>query len=167
MSALAHLPSDFYDFEDRRVRRWVSGAVVLGMVELPILFWLWLAPHLQPQRFTNHQDQIAAALRGRGYMVSQVFIEQGWPDKINNQTYGANLTIYLIDDAIAQPVIGRVECRVKKRNCWYRVAKLGIEREGLSDLLTRPPTSSASSAKPAQTWWDQLHARLVRTGLLA
>lgn len=161
MSALAPQPSDLYDFENRRVRRWVSGAAVLGIIELPVLLWLWLAPLTQPQRFTNHQDQVAAALRGHGLVVSQVFIDQGWPDKINNQTYGANLTIYLASEGVTQPVVGRIECRAKKRNCWFRVAKLNIEREPLSDLVPVTP-----SAKPAPTWRDQLRTFLVRLGLL-
>ncbi len=160
MSTLAHQPSDFYDLENRRVRWWVRGAAVLGLIELPALLWLWLAPLTQPQRFTNHQDQVAAALRGHGFVVSQVFIDQGWPDKINNQTYGANLTIYLASEGVTQPVIGRIECRVKKRNCWFRVAKLHIEREAMSDLVPATP-----SAKPAQTWREQLRIFFVRIGL--
>ena len=142
---------------DRRSRRWVTVFVLIGILEVPYLMWPWIAPLLQPKRFTNHHDQIAVALRQHGVSFDQVYVSQGWPDQINNQTYGANLTIYVTGST---PVSGRIECRVKKRNCWFQVARLGIGREDLSDLI-----SITTPENPRFLWSDRLSDILDRLGV--
>ncbi len=144
-------------------RRWLKIILLIGMAELPFLMWVWLAPLMQPPRFTNHPDQITAALRQHGLTVSKVYLDQGWPDKINNQTYGANLTVYTSADPAAKPLIGRLECLAKKHNCWFRVTKLGIDREGLADLV--PVAISPSTLPPDKTWQGRLRQLLANLGI--
>jgi hypothetical protein len=141
------------DDHERRLRRWVGIFVLVGLLELPLLMWPWIGPLMQPKRYTNHRDQVAAALQSHGVAVTQVYLEQGWPDQINSQTYGANLIIQLADGA-NKKVMGRIECREAKRRCWYQVAALGIRREDLSDLV--PP------APPEPSRLDRLQETLSR-----
>jgi hypothetical protein len=142
---------------DRRARRWVNIIVLIGLLELPLLMWPWIGPHVQPKRYSSHQDQIAASLRGHGYDVNAVYLDQGWPDRINSQTYGTNLAIHLSGGFGSTMVNGRLECRVEKRRCWYQVSTLSISREELSDLV--PPT------KPQPSWPERIRARLVKFGV--
>ena len=155
---------------DPRLRRWVKIIVVVGILELPLLLWLWFSMLHPPVRFTNHHDQVAAALRQHGVSFREVYLDQGWPDRINSQTYGANITIYLSDlaggshssdsaalSAASPPINGRLECRVQKRKCWFQVARLKIEREDLTDLVAAVP--------PEPSWRDRWHAVLVRLKL--
>lgn len=139
--------------------RWVKAVMLVGILELPFLLWLWLAPLMEPQRFTNHQDQVTAVLRQNGVAVTQVYLNQGWPDRINHQTYGANLTLYLVDNP-AQPVLGRIECRTQKRKCWFQVAKLGIGRIELTDLV---PPAATPQAKPE--WQTRVKKFLAQLGI--
>ena len=144
-------------FKLRALPRWVKVISLIGFLEMPLLMWLWITPLIQPPRFTNHQDQIAASLRRQGVVFDKVYLDQGWPDKINSQTYGANVTIYYVGGST--PVLGRIECRVHKRNCWFQVAKLGIERQELTDLVApSPPT------KPAPSWSDRVRQLFSRLG---
>lgn len=145
-----------YD-KDRRARRWVNVLVLIGMLELPFLAWPWIAPYVQPKRYSSHHDQIAAAVRRHGYTVNAVYLDQGWPDRINSQTYGTNLAIHLSGGFGSTTVSGRLECRVEKRNCWYQVATLSISREELTDLA--PPT------KPEPSWPERIRDVLVRLGI--
>lgn len=145
------------DDKDRRVRRWVNVLVLIGLLELPFLMWPWIAPLIQPKRYTSHQDQITADLRQHGYTVNQVYLDQGWPDRINSQIYGTNLSIHLSGGFGSTIVSGRLECRVQKRNCWYQVAMLGISREELTDLV--PP------AKPEPSWPDRIRNLLAMLGV--
>jgi hypothetical protein len=144
---------------DRKTRRWVKALVLVGLLEFPFLTWLWLAPLAQPKPFTNHTDQVTDALLAQGITVKQLYISQGWPDRINHQTYGANLIIYTANASDSAPIPGRIECRVAKRKCWFQVAKLGIARVELADLA---PTTPA--AKPDPTWQDRLRNILARLG---
>lgn len=139
------------DENDRRLRRWVTLFVLVGLLELPLLTWPWLAPLILPKRFSTHRDQITASLQGRGVALTQLFFEQGWPDRINNQTYGANLILYISDAPNAKPVIGRMECREGKRKCWYGVAALGIAREELDDLTPPAPAEPAMTDRLQET----------------
>jgi hypothetical protein len=145
--------SNLPDEKERRLRRWVYVLVLIGLLELPLLLWPWIGPLTQPKRYTNHRDQITAALQRHGIFASQIYLEQGWPDQINSQTYGANLII-VVDAAGDKRVIGRIECREEKRRCWYQVAALGIRREELSDLV--PP------APPEPTRLERLQETLSR-----
>jgi hypothetical protein len=150
-----------YDEVDRdhKARRWVKALVLVGLLEFPVLTWLWLAPLAQPKSFTNHPDQVTDALRQQGITVKQLYVSQGWPDRINHQTYGANLTIYTADSSGSSPIVGRLECRVAKRKCWFQVAKLGISRVELADLVpvTAPP-------QPDPTWRERLRGILAKLG---
>jgi hypothetical protein len=166
-----HLTED----KDHRRNRWVKVIVLVGILELPLLVWLWLSMINPPVRFTNHHDQIAAVLRQHGVSFREVYLDQGWPDRINSQTYGANVSIYVNDPAgaagaaggagssdasalsAASPISGRLECRVQKRKCWFQVARLKIAREELTDLVV--------AVKPEPTWQDRLHDVLVRLKL--
>lgn len=130
--------STLHDDSERRLRRWVHVFVLVGLLELPLLAWPWIEPLIQPKRYTNHRDQIMAALHSHGVNAAQVYLQQGWPDQINSQTYGANLIIQL-GDAGDKQVMGRIECREQKRRCWYQVAALKIRREDLSDLVPPAP----------------------------
>lgn len=145
------------DERDRRLRRWVNIFVLVGLLELPLLLWPWLAPFIQPKRYSTHEEQIAAALQAHGVAFTQLYLEQGWPDQINNQTYGANLSIYVSAGANAKPIMGRIECREQKSRCWYQVAALNIPREELSDLV--PPTAVEPSVRDRV--WETL-SRLIR-----
>ena len=145
------------DDRDRRLRRWVNIIVLVGLLELPILMWPWLAPLVLPKRFSNHHDQIAAALQAHGVAFTQLYLNQGWPDQINSQTYGANLSIYVSADANAKPIMGRIECREQASRCWYQVAALNIPREELSDLVSPAP------AEPTvQDHLQETLSRLIR-----
>lgn len=139
--------------KDRRLRRWVNVIVLVGILELPFLLWPWLSTFILPERFTNHQDQIAAALRRHGVSFNAVYLEQGWPDRINSQTYGANLSIHVSGST---PVSGRIECRVQKRKCWFQVARLNIARQELTDLV--------AATKPEPTLHDRLRDVLAMFG---
>lgn len=145
------------DEKDRRLRRWVNVIVLVGLLELPLLLWPWLAPLIQPKRYSTHRDQVSASLQGHGVALTQIYFEQGWPDRINNQTYGANLIIYVSDDPNAKPIIGRMECREEKRRCWYQVSALGIPREELADLTPPAPVEPAASDRLQETL-----SRLIR-----
>jgi hypothetical protein len=107
-----------------------------------------------PATFTNHPDQIRDALSRHNITVARVYVEQGWPDRINSQTYGANLMIYASDGLGEKPVLGRVECRDAKKRCWFQVAKLGVRREELIDLAPyraqQPPPASMSEQLQTQ-----------------
>ena len=151
MRATISTPSDD---NDRRLRRWVNVIVLVGLLELPLLTWPWIAPLTQPKRYTNHHDQIIAALRNHGVTATQVYLEQGWPDQINSQTYGANLIIHVDAGNGEKKIMGRIECREAKRRCWYQVATLRIRREDLSDLV--PP------APPEPSQLDRLQEPLSR-----
>jgi hypothetical protein len=160
-----HLTKD----KDHKRNRWVKVIVLVGILELPLLVWLWLSMINPPARFTNHHDQIAAILRQHGVSFTEVYLDQGWPDRINSQTYGANVSIYIVDSAgamgspdasalsAASPISGRLECRVQKRNCWFQAARLKIEREELTDLVV--------AVKPEPTWQDRLRDVLARLKL--
>jgi hypothetical protein len=149
----AHASTQVDDHE-RRLRRWVHVFVLIGLLELPLLLWPWLGPLIEPRRYTNHRDQITAAMQRHGVFVSQIYLQQGWPDQINSQTYGANLVIIISQAGGERRVNGRIECRVEKRKCWYQVASLGIRREELSDLV--PP------APPEPTALERLQETLSR-----
>ena len=146
-------------FKLHMLPRWVKVILLIGLLEMPLLMWLWITPLIQPPRFTNHQDQIAAALRYQGVAFEKVYLDQGWPDRINSQTYGANVTIYVNGSTGTTPVLGRIECRVQKRNCWFQVAKLGLERQELSDLVAPAPP-----AKPTPSWSDRVRQLFSRLG---
>jgi hypothetical protein len=129
------------DAQSRRVRPVVLlAAFVLGITPV---FWLWTnrfqAKAIAP-RFTNHRDQLAYMLAQHGLSVSSVRLDRAWPDRINSQTYGANITVVLSDAVNAKMALGRIECRVEKRKCWYRLASLGIDMEELPDLAPFIPT---------------------------
>ncbi len=149
--------SNLSEDKDRKLRRWVYVIVIVGVLEVPFLMWPWLSSLNPPVRFTNHRDQIAAALRSQGVSFTEVYLEQGWPDRINSQTYGANLSIHVSGVSGSTPVSGRIECRVQKRNCWFQVARLNIAREELTDLV--------ASVKPKPTWQDRVRDILARFGL--
>jgi|GEM_PF-7042680 len=142
---IAHTANQGVD-TDRRTRFWVTIFVCVGILELPYLSWPWVAPLLQPKQFTNRQEQIADALRQHGVALTQVYLDQGWPDRINSQTYGANLTIYVAHNSGTTPVAGRIECRVQKRQCWFQITKLNTGRVDLPDLVT---VSAAQKAVPS------------------
>lgn len=127
------------DDNERRLRRWVGVIVLVGLLELPLLSWPWIAPLIQPRQYSSHREQITDALRNHGITVNQMYFEQGWPDQINSQTYGANLIILVADGAGEKRVLGRIECREAKRRCWYQVRALGIRREDMSDLVPLVP----------------------------
>lgn len=145
------------DDHDRRLRRWVTVLMLVGLLELPILMWPWIAPLVQPKRYSTHRDQISAALQGHGIAFTQLYFEQGWPDQINSQTYGANLILILSKDANTKPVVGRIECREGKHHCWYQVAALGIGREELDDLTSPTPAEPAMTERIQETL-----SRLIR-----
>ncbi len=139
------------DDTERRLRRWVNLFVLVGLLELPVLMWPWLGPLTQPRRYTNHHDQIMAALHSRGINAAQLYLEQGWPDQINHQTYGANLIIIVAAGNGERKVSGRIECREQKRRCWYQVAALGIGRENLSDLVPPAPPQPTNLERIQET----------------
>jgi hypothetical protein len=127
------------------IRTWLGIALACGLLMLPLTAGLWLAQRSQSTRasttFNTHQEQVGAALRQHGIAFTHVYLDRGWPDRINSQNFGANLAIYLDDTPDAKAVPGRLECRIAKRKCWFQVARLGLEREELSDLV---PFSSAA-----------------------
>jgi hypothetical protein len=132
----------------RRARIWLilaPLAVLLTTPFSPLLRTLIALDPFAPATFTNHPDQIKAALLQHNIAVAHVYVEQGWPDRINSQTYGANLAIYASDAPGEKPVLGRVECRDAKKRCWFQVAKLGVRREDLIDLAPYQPQQRADA----------------------
>lgn len=143
----------------RRARVWfviAPIALVLLAPYSPMVRGLSALDLFARPEFTNHPDQIKDALTRNNVAVARVYVEQGWPDQINQQTYGANLVIYASDTAGEKPVLGRVECREAKKRCWYQVAKLGIRREELVDLApyqaARPASASLGERVSAQVF---------------
>jgi hypothetical protein len=142
--------------KDRKLRRWVYLAVLVGLLEVPYLIWPWLAPYFRPREFTSHKEQIVAILQEKGIAFDNIYLEQGWPDRINHQTYGANVIVHVSG---SNPISGRIECRVEKRRCWFHVAKLGIRRQELADVVT-----TAARAAPEPSWSERIESVLAKLG---
>ncbi len=128
--------------------------LLVGLLEIPYLMAPWFAQRNRQRTYTNHREQIAAVLQARGIAVTadQVFTEQGWPDRINHQTYGANLTVQLSDGT---RTLGRLECREAKIRCWFELSHIGVPRTDLEDLV-----KPGAQEKPVLTWQESVRAQL-------
>jgi hypothetical protein len=132
----------------------VGVLLIVGLLEVPFLMAPWFAQRNQRKTFTNHRDQIAAMLQSRGIAVTtdRVATEQGWPDRINHQTYGANLIVHMPDGT---RTLGRIECRDAKKRCWFELSHIGVRRSELDDLV-KPGTQQ----KTLLTWQETVRERL-------
>jgi hypothetical protein len=99
----------------------------------------WLT---RPPAFRSHSEVVAYLLSERGVKTSAVYTSLPWPDGVNYYAYGPsvypfnlNLDIRLLD---GQRLLGSVECRNDRRDCLLSVARLGIERQPMPDVTTRP-----------------------------
>lgn len=75
---------------------------------------LLVALHLR--RFATFSNMIRYVLDQRGVAYESVFVERTWPDTVNDITYGANLLIVTPDKGT---VIGRLDCRGWKKDCFF------------------------------------------------
>ncbi|GAB4121885.1 MAG: hypothetical protein Fur005_13410 [Roseiflexaceae bacterium] len=127
-------------------RRRVRGlfALLIGM-SLSCMLFAGAALLLRPPRFTTKVDAIGYVLRQQGVDYQMIYLNQGWPDRINSQTYGANLEIVT---PTQQRLGGRYECRIEDRNCWIAVPQLGIDLQPVPDL-------SKPYNLPILVWFDQ------------
>src|SRR5262245_31423873 len=113
---------------------------------------------LRPQRFTDHQEEIAYILRQRGVAYERVTLSQTWRDTQNFYAY-AQYAIYGSDVIIDRPdgsvAYGRVECRVKRTQCSLSVGKLGLINLPLPELVADDPEGWVAWLKhnlPSITW---------------
>jgi hypothetical protein len=133
----------------RRVVALIGGlcfaCVIVGM----------LAIALRPRTFTNRVEAIGSILEQRGVAYQNIYIDQGWPDRINNMTYGANLLVIVPGKG---QIGGRIDCKHGERTCEIAFPKLGIDSTPIPDLTTPHDL-------PLLTW---LEARVaaVRAGKL-
>jgi hypothetical protein len=114
-----------------------------------------LAIALRPRTFTNRVEAIGSILEQRGVAYQNIYIDQGWPDRINNMTYGANLLVIVPGKG---QIGGRIDCKHGERTCEIAFPKLGIDSTPIPDLTT-------PHNLPLLTW---LEARVaaVRAGKL-
>jgi hypothetical protein len=90
-----------------------------------------------PPRFTSFAAAIGHVLDGRGIAHRTIFLEQRWPDSVNDQRYGAHLLVVLDD---GRRVAGRLKCRTGQQDCQISLMALAIEREPIPGLSTASPT---------------------------
>lgn len=104
------------------------------------------AAFLRPRSFVTFADAIGYALDQRGVAYESIFVERVWPDTVNDITYGANLLIVTPDNGT---VIGRLDCRGWKKDCFFTVRAFGVYREPLPELTEQ-------RRLPWITWIEQV-----------
>ncbi len=104
----------------------VIAACLLGCAALALA-----AIFLRPHSFATFSEAVGYVLDQRGIAYESVFIDRSWPDTVNDITYGANLLIVLPDNGT---VLGRLDCRGWKKDCFFTVREFGIYREPLPAL---------------------------------
>lgn len=117
---------------ERRQRVARRVALALGAVSIVCLLGAVLALALRPRQFTTHRDAIGAALVQRGITYEVIYINRTWPDTLTDEVYGAQLDVRLPG---GRSVPGRLECRVRRTDCYFHLASLGIERQPLPELV--------------------------------
>ena len=118
--------------DERRQRDVRRLALALGAMSIVCLVGAVLAVALRPRQFTTHRDAIGAALAQRGIAYEIIYINRTWPDTLTDEVYGAQLDVRLPG---GRRVPGRLECRVRRTNCYFHLAPLGIERAPLPELV--------------------------------
>ncbi len=107
-----------------------------------------------PPRFTSFAAAIGHVLGERGIAHRMVFLEQRWPDSVNDQRYGAHLLVVLDD---GRRVAGRLECRAGQRDCRISLMALAIEREPIPEISTASPSfwqrALADVRRVLGPWW--------------
>ncbi len=86
---------------------------------------------LRPRSFATFADAIGYVLDRRGVAYERILIERAWPDTVNDIAYGANLLIVTPDKGT---VVGRLDCRGWKTDCFFTVRAFGVYREPLPEL---------------------------------
>lgn len=104
----------------------VIAACILSCVALALA-----AVFLRPRSFATFSDAIGYVLDQHGIAYESVLIERTWPDTVNDITYGANLLIVTPNKGT---VIGRLDCRGWKKDCFFTVRAFEIYREPLPEL---------------------------------
>lgn len=104
----------------------VIAAYLLGCAALALA-----AIFPRPRSFATFSEAVGYVLDQRGIAYESVFIDRSWPDTVNDITYGANLLIVLPDNGT---VLGRLDCRGWKKDCFFTVREFGIYREPLPAL---------------------------------
>ena len=93
-------------------------------------------------------------LDGRGIAHRTIFLEQRWPDSVNDQRYGAHLLVVLDD---GRRVAGRLECRTGQHNCRISLMALAIEREPVPEISAAAPSfwqrALADVRHALSRWW--------------
>jgi hypothetical protein len=133
------------DSQQRVLRRLILGISTLSIGACIVVSALVL---LRPPRFSNFIDAIGYDLRQRGVQYRQVMINHAWPDTVNYQRYGAQLLVELDDHSA---VHGRLECREEKKQCYFSLTELQINRQPLPELEPETPW-------PWLEWWDRATA---------
>ncbi|MDW8214616.1 MAG: hypothetical protein RMJ55_13735 [Roseiflexaceae bacterium] len=117
------------DVSRRRIRALPLLVTAAGILSCAAL--AFAAVFLRPRSFATFSEAVGYVLDQRGVAYESVFIDRSWPDTVNDITYGANLLIVLPDKGT---VIGRLDCRGWKKNCFVSVREFGIYREPLPEL---------------------------------
>ncbi len=112
------------------------GALLLAGVLLLGGACAWIAAGTAP-RFTSFVAAIGHVLHEQGIAHRAIFLEQRWPDSVNDLRYGAHLLVELDD---GQRIAGRLECRTGQRDCRISLVALAIERQPIPDISVGPPS---------------------------
>ncbi len=121
---------------DEQRRTWKLAAAMAACAVAVILIGVLLVG-LRPPVYTSFVEAVGATLTRHGVEYDTIYIDQRWPDTVNNQRYGAHLTILRGGSSMS----GRLECQAAQDNCRIWVREFGIEREPIPTLSRRdiPP----------------------------
>ncbi|MDZ4717294.1 MAG: hypothetical protein SH847_02395 [Roseiflexaceae bacterium] len=90
-----------------------------------------LAIVLRPRTFTERVDAIGYGLEQHGIAYERIYIDQGWPDQINDITYGANLLVIVPGKG---QIGGRIDCKNGDHTCEIAFPRLNIGPTPVPDL---------------------------------
>jgi hypothetical protein len=118
---------------DRALSRhavWLLTALVLGC-----LLTGSAVAFLHSRSFKTHDQAIGFILTQNDIVYEQIRLSHTWPDTMNSRAYAADVIVRLPG---TRQITGRIDCKVRRSQCFLYLRRLGIWREPVPDLVTTP-----------------------------